>query len=169
MFTVDGMSWDFPCDIERTAELTQSEISGMLLNKQFFNDVIGTYLRYTVTLVVPFGAEGLYTRLYETMTDPVDAHTFVMPYNQGTITITGRVEHISDIVIQMPDGSIHWKGISFEVVGSNPTKTHTLSDVITMGLSPLPEISGPNAGDIYEYNGYEWEPYDVENADEKAY
>lgn len=169
MFTVDGMLWDFPCDIERTAELTQSEISGMLLNKQFFNDVIGTYLRYTVTLVVPFGKETEYTQLYEVLTDPVDAHTFVFPYNQGSITITARVEHISDIYVKMPNGSVYWKGISFEVVSNAPTKTHSLGEAITMGLSPAPNIASTTEGAMYIFDGTNWEPLELEVADEKTY
>jgi hypothetical protein len=38
MFVLDGMSWDIPCDIERIAEMKASEISGMLLDKSYFND-----------------------------------------------------------------------------------------------------------------------------------
>ena len=34
-FSVDGMEWNFPVDIERVAEVTASEISGMLLNKTY--------------------------------------------------------------------------------------------------------------------------------------
>lgn len=169
MFTVDGMLWDFPCDIDRTSEMTASEISGMLLNKQYFNDVIGTYLRYTVTLVVPFGKENQYSRLYEILTDPVDAHTFVMPYNRGNITITGRVENINDLYIKMPDGNVHWKGITFDVASNAPTKTHTLGEAIQRGLAPMPEVGGAQTGVLYEFDGSSWQEVDLENADEKAY
>ena len=105
MFSVDGIQWTLPCDIERTAEMEASEISGMLLNKQYFNDVIGTYLRYTVRIVVPFGGEAEYSQLYEILTDPVDAHSFVLPYNRDNISITGRVERISDIYKRLPNGT----------------------------------------------------------------
>ena len=52
-FTVDGVEWNIPCTIERTAEITASEISGLLLNRNYFNDVLGTYMRYTISIAIP--------------------------------------------------------------------------------------------------------------------
>lgn len=169
MFTVDGMQWTLPCDIERTAEMTASEISGLLLNKQYFNDVIGTFMRYSVSIVVPFGQMGDYARLYQILTDPVDAHAFVLPYNQGNISITGRVQNISDIYRRLPDGSSHWRGIKFDVISNSPTRTHTLGEAISRGIAPLPQVNGAREGDTYTYNGTDWVTADFENADEKAY
>ena len=169
MFTVDGMQWDFPCDIERTAAMTASEISGMLLNKQYFNDVIGTFMTYTVTLVVPFGYEDEYTKIYEILTEPVDAHSFVMPYNRGNITITGRVSNISDVYKQMPNGAIHWKGIKFDVISNAPSKTQSLGEAVSRGIAPLPDISGAEIGVPYVYDGTAWVEANYENADEIAY
>lgn len=122
MFTVDGMQWTFPCDIERVAEITSSEISGMLLNKNYFNDAIGTYLSYTVTIVVPFGSESTYNSLYEILTDPVDSHVFTFPYNSGTKTINGRIQSISDVYRRLPNGTAHWRGIKFTVISNTPYK-----------------------------------------------
>lgn len=169
MFTVDGMQWDMPCDIERTAEMTPSEISGMLLNKQYFNDVIGTYLRYSVTIVVPKGREDQYTRLYEILTDPVDAHSFVLPYNRGNITITGRVENVSDIYKRLIGGGQIWRGVRFEVISNTPTKTHSLGEVVTRGLAPMPDIGGAQIGILYQFDGTSWVEADIENVDNKAY
>lgn len=169
MFTVDGMEWNFPCDIERITEMTESEISGMLLNKQYFNDVIGTYLKYTVTLVVPFGHMNEYSRLHGILTEPVESHVFVLPYNQTNITINARVASISDVYRRMADGSAHWKGIKFDVISNNPIKTQTLGEAITRGIASLPDISGAQEGVPYIYNGTEWVEADYQNADEIAY
>ena len=170
MFTVDGMLWDFPCDIDRTSEMTASEISGMLLDKNYFNDVIGTFLKYTVTLTVPFGKMPQYAQLYEVLTQPVDAHSFVLPYNQGTITLTGRVSNVADVYKRLSDGSTHWKGIKFDVISNAPTKTHTLAQAIARGTSPMPDILGAQTGAVYEYNGSQWVPVtSYTDVDSKAY
>lgn len=169
MFTVDGMHWTFPCDIERVAEITASELSGMLLNKNYFNDVIGTYLAYTITIVVPIGAESEYAKLYDILTEPVDAHAFILPYNQGSINITGRVQNVSDVYRRMADGSIHWKGIKFSVISNAPSKTYTLGQVLTRGLSPMPDIEGAPLNAVYQYNGQNWVPADFQNGDNKSY
>ena len=169
MFTVDGTEWTIPCDIERVSEMTASEISGMLLNKNYLNDVIGTFLRYTITLVVPFGYEAQYATIYEILTDPVDAHTFILPYNQGTITLVGRVENINDVYRKLPDGSIHWKGIKFSVVANVPNKTHTYGEVINRGVTPFPNVVAPQTGVVYQYNGTQWVLSDFQDADDTAY
>lgn len=170
MFTVDGMQWTFPCDIQRVSEITASDISGMLLNKNYFNDVVGTFLKYTVTIVVPFGSISDYTRLYEILTDAVDAHSFVLPYNQGTITITGRVSSVSDVYRRLADGTTHWSGIQFSVIANSPNKTHSLGEAIQRGLSPLPNIVGAVQGDTYTFDGSSWVPFSgYPDADNRSY
>lgn len=169
MFTVDGMLWDLPCDIERKAEMQASEISGMLLDKHYFNDVVGTFLTYSITLVVPFGKETQYARLYEILTEPVDGHSFVLPYNRGNITITGRVTNISDVYKRMPDDSVHWKGIRFDVISNAPNKTQSLGEAITRGLAPLPDVGGAEIGVYYIYDGSTWSEADILNGDEMEF
>ena len=39
MFTVDGVQWSIPCDISRSMRIQDSDISGQLLNGQYFHDV----------------------------------------------------------------------------------------------------------------------------------
>lgn len=169
MFTIDGMQWDVPCQIDRTAEIRASEISGMLLNKQYFNDVIGTFLSYDITVAVPRKKTADYTRLYEILTDPVDAHAVMVPYNQGNITITGRVEQVRDSYIKINNSTNYWHGISFTIISNAPTKTHTLGEAITRGLAPLPDAGSAQTGLLYMFNGSYWEEVDLESADEKAY
>ena len=55
--TVDGITYDIACSIKRTAKVTDSEVSGMLMNKAFHRDVIATYLQYDVAMAVPVGSE----------------------------------------------------------------------------------------------------------------
>lgn len=126
-FSVDGVEWNIPCDIERISEMKSSNISGMLLNGNYFNDVLGQYLRYTVTLVVPRGQESQYTALYAMLTDPVAQHTFIFPYAQGTVSVVGRVEQISDFYAREASG-FTWRKTKFEVISNTPYRQQSLSD-----------------------------------------
>ena len=161
MFTIDDMQWDVPCKIERTAEIKASEISGMLLNKQYFNDVIGTYLTYEISIAVPRQKRSLYTRLYEILTDPVDAHTVMVPYNQGNITITGKIDEVKDSFIKLNKAVNYWYGISFTIISNAPNKTYSLGEAIARGLAPLPDIGGAQTGVYYIYDGTSWQEIDV--------
>lgn len=156
MWSVDGCSWDIPCTIERTAELTASEVSGMLLNKQYFNDVIGTFMQYSVAIAIPRGRESDYKYIYEILTNPVDAHTFVLPYNDNYIQITGRVQTVSDKYYRNVNGNNGWRGTKFNVIANHPSKEMSLSQVIQRGISPLPTVQHAADGDVYGWNSGAW-------------
>lgn len=161
MFSIDGIEWDIWCEISRVSEMTASEISGMLLNKQFFNDVLGTWLKYDVSIVVPYGKEDDYAELYEALTQPVSGHTFVFPYNNGTVQINGRIGQISDIYERMPSGQNYWRGIKFTVISNAPTKTMSLSEVLTVGASPFPTSASVTVGSIWQYTADGWVEYEA--------
>ena len=158
MFTVDGMQWAIPCDITRKAEVTPSDISGMLLDGSYFNDVLGTYMQYDVSVVPNPRDMGAYYSLFELLSDPVDGHVFVLPYNGDTIEITARVEEISDIYVRLPGGGVYWKGAKFTITSNAPTKQLTLSESITRGLTPIPDVQEPAIGDTYTYTENGWVP-----------
>ena len=170
MFSIDGTEWNMPCKITREASLTASEISGMMLDKSYFNDVIGMFLKYTVSVVVPLGQENLYSSLYEVLTDPVDGHTFVLPYNQDMVTIAGRIEVVSDEYFRETNNHKVWRRTQFTVIANHPTKTYTLGEAIERGLTPLPSVRDVEDGAVYEYHtDTGWEEIELIDADEVAY
>ena len=150
--TVDGIQWNVECQIERVSEIRASDISGLLLDGSQFNDVLGQYLRYDIALVCPMGMETEYAELYEALTAPVDGHSFVLPYNNGTITITARVESIHDVRYPVGDGQ-HWAGTKFTAIANHPTKFMSLDDVLARGGTPLPDLSDGSEGDYWHCEG----------------
>lgn len=165
MFSLDGINYDVKCTILRTAELTASEISGMLLDRSYFNDVIGTFLKYDLALSVPLKDLDKYSDLYEALTDPVDGHSFVLPYNGGRLSITGRITTVSDEFMRMPGGRTYWRNTKFSVIANHPSKSMSLGQIIARGRSPLPEVSAVQLGDIYLYTSTGWVKQDWPDAD----
>lgn len=169
MFSIDGIQWDVPCRIERVAEMTASEISGLTLDRSYFNDVLGTYLKYTVTVAVPPEQRERYSDLYEALTDPADGHVFSVPYDQGQLTITGRVERVSDLFVRLPGGGQLWKGTRFTIAANHPSKQYTLGQALARGRTPLPEAAEVRSGDIYTYTSTGWVRTMFTDADEMDY
>lgn len=137
MIVIDGLTWDVPCEIHRTAELQSSEISGLMLDLSYFNDVLGTFMAYDVGIAVPWNMLDDYSAIYELLTDPLDGHTFILPYNQDYITITGRVANVKDTLYKTADGN-YWEGCTFTVIANHPSKYMSLDEVITRGRTPVP-------------------------------
>lgn len=170
MFTVDGIQWTIPCDIKRTSIVQSSDISGDLLNGEYFNDVEGTYMQYEVTVCPNPWQMGQYYNLYQVISQPVDGHQFVFPYNNSTVEITARVEDISDVYVRMPNGGVYWKGVSFTVISNAPTYEPSLTEAIQRGLTPLPNVYDAQIGDTYTYTADGWEEASsYPNADTTAY
>jgi hypothetical protein len=172
MITVDGVKWDLVTKIERTAEVSASEISGLMLDKTYFADVIGTYMRYEMSIAVPPGMERDYSDLYELLTQPVSSHTFTIPYSQSTLEIAGRVESVTDTLYTIPGkrGAVQrWKGIEFSVIANHPTKSIDLGEAVSRGFAQLPEAIDIPVGTLYEATSAGWVEVEYEDADAKEY
>lgn len=169
MLTIDGLTFDVKCEVTRTSEMTPSSISGLMLDRSYFNDVIGTYLAYDVVLTYPLYDQDIYARLYEVLTAPVDGHRFIVPYNQATIEVTGRVTEVSDAQVTPDGGRAYWRQMSFTIAANHPSKQLSLGEVLARGRTPLPETAAVQEGDIYVYTSTGWVRADYADADERAY
>lgn len=169
MFTVDGIQWPYPCDIERTVEVKPSEISGMLLDRSYFNDVLGTYLQMTVKIAVPLDYTDEYNEIHNILTNPVDGHVFIFPYGAGSLTVTARVDSVKDSYVRLPGGGRYWKGIQFTATSNAPIKQMSLAQMLARGRSPLPELSEVQTGDVYTYTSSGWVKTVYTNADDVYY
>ena len=156
MFTIDGIQYNVECSIDREAEVKLSDISGLLLDGQIFNDVLGTYMTYDIKLTMPLRNKARYAALIEQLTEPVDGHVFVLPYNNGTIQVTGLVKDPADVWEKLPSGYTFWKGLQFTIRANHPSKQMSLGEVIQRGLTPLPDVAGVAIGDTYTYTASGW-------------
>lgn len=158
MFMIDGILWDVPCDIEQAPDVRTSEISGLMLDGSYFNDVIGTYLNYSVKMVVPLDRRNDFYVVYNKVIEPVDGHVCSFPFENSIISITARITNIKKIWVRLAGGANYWKGITFNVVANHPSLSLSLSEVITRGRAPLPDVAQPAEGATYTYTNGQWVP-----------
>ena len=128
-----------------------------MLNKAIFNDVLGTYLQYDLVLKYPLYNQGKYASLYEMLNDPVDGHTFVLPYNNESVEITAFVESLSDKWKELDSGRTYWEAFRVVITANGPTKTYTLAQAIRRGMKPLPDVYNAELGDTYTFTNNGWE------------
>lgn len=157
MFTIDGVEYRVKCVATRGAELRESDISGLMLNGRIFRDVLGTYFAYDIELEMPLKNKGRYANLIEQLTEPVDGHVFVLPYNTETLELTGKASDIMDVWKQLPSGYTYWDGLKFTVEPNGPTKTLSLRQTIRRGMTPLPDVYDAQIGDTYTFTADGWE------------
>lgn len=157
MFSIDGIEYNVKCTIDREWEIRDSEISGLLLNGQYFHDVLGTYMAYDVKLEMPLRNKGRYANLIKQLVQPVDGHQFVLPYDNSTIQLTAKADDIKDVWERTESGYTFWKGLEFTLTANAPTYEQTLYHAIQRGLTPLPDVVEPMIGDTYTFTADGWE------------
>lgn len=165
MFIIDGMHWDVPIGVERSAEMQQSDISGTLLDGTYFNDVIGTFLSYNVTLAIPPAMMGDYSVLYEILTDPVSDHEVTLPYGQDHVTFRAMVSDVSDTYVRVGGMGV-WRGASFTVTSVEPNKRLSNGEVRSILDPTASKVSYPD-GTVFLREDGSWTQYEL--ADEKRY
>lgn len=157
MFSIDGVEYRVKCTTTRSAEIKESSISGLMLDGSYFRDIHGTYYSYEIRLEMPLKNKGRYASLIEQLTEPVDGHLFVLPYNNDTIQLTGKVVDPEDVWKQLESGYTYWDGLQFSIAPNGPSKQVTLDGAIQRGRTPLPDALDPNIGDTYTFTENGWE------------
>lgn len=122
MIKVDGIKYNFPCDISRKARIVSSDVSGMLMDNTEYNDALATYYDYTIKIAVPITDMTDYAAFFEQVTAPVNSHTFTFPYNQGTKNIVAKVESISDRYFREVNGVQVWRSVQLNIHALKPSK-----------------------------------------------
>lgn len=169
ILSIDGVEYDVMCKVRREATVHSTDISGELMDGSYFNDVDGTFFDYELDFLYPLYDQDKYAAIYEALTEPVDGHAFVLPYNNSNIQITGRVETLSDEQIEMEGGYKYWRGTRFGIYSNHPSKTMSLSQVITRGRAPIPDVSNPSIGDTYIWDGTGWSVTEYPDLDDVAF
>lgn len=156
VLTVDGVEYDVMCRVRRQGDVRDTDISGEMLDGSYFHDVAGTYYDYEISLLYPLYNRNKYAALYEALTQPVDGHTFVLPYNNTLVTLTAKVDLIDDELLELENGERFWRSLSFTLTANTPTKQMSLSEVIVRGIAPFPDVAKPAEGTSYTWDGAQW-------------
>lgn len=158
LLVIDGISYDVKCEVRRVAVIRDTDISGKMMDGSYFHDVDGTYYDYEIYFLYPLYDQNKYAAIYETLTQPVDGHTFILPYNNSTVALTAKVETTEDEPVELDSGYRFWRSLRFALTSNGPTKSMSSSEVITRGRAPLPDIAQPAEGATYTYTNGEWVP-----------
>ena len=163
-FTVDGVEWPVSCKFVRTVELKESDISGLMMDYSYNRDPVGTWLQYDLAIVCPNGMEREYNQLHDILAQPVDGHSFIMPYDADTITITARVTNLRDTLYEGANGN-YWAGTEVTILSNHPIAVMSLGEMLTRGRSPLPELNAGEIGDTWTYTSSGWVHGHYDDAD----
>jgi hypothetical protein len=123
LLTIDGTSYDVAVkEIKRSANILDGENAGRLISGRMVRDIIGTYYNYSITLNAKALSRAQYDSMYEVLTAPVDSHTIVVPYGQGTLSFEAYVSNVNDVLRWVRGGNL-WGDLTVNFVAMAPQRT----------------------------------------------
>jgi len=124
VFTVDGVSYPGVnvLSIKRNFNVLDGENAGRVMDGSMKRDIIGTYYSYSMELTSDYSSLAEYDSLYEVLSAPVDSHTIVVPYGQGTLTFEAYVANGDDELLHNRPTFNKWNNLSFNFVAMGPQR-----------------------------------------------
>lgn len=124
VFSVDGV--EYPnvnvISLERTFAVMDGDNAGRTMDGAMQRDIIGTYYNYNMELTSDYSDLAEYDKLYEVLSAPVDSHTIVVPYGQGTLVFTAYVANGNDNLIHKRPNFNKWDNLSINFVAMKPQR-----------------------------------------------
>ena len=122
---VDGRSYNVhvvPDSVKRIAELLEGPLADDMLSGRRERDLKGTRIGYQLHIEPVWTDPTDYDALFDALSDPVDAHTLVLPYGQTTITFEAMVDRVEDTLIGKANGVNRWHGLILTITPQSPQK-----------------------------------------------
>ena len=111
--------------IQRSFQVLDGENAGRIMTGDMERDIIGTYYNYAVEVDADDASPEEYDRFYQVISAPVDSHTIIVPYAQGTLTFKAYATNGKDDLQYMMDAQNRWGNLSFNFIAMSPQRRRT--------------------------------------------
>ena len=125
MVTLDNVQYKVRVKIRslnRSFRIEESERSGAVKSGDYFRDIIGTYYDYEMEVEPDPSAPEDYDAFYEMISAPVESHSVVVPYGQGTMTYDAMVSTGDDTKRDKINGVTRWTGLKVKFSAKKPKR-----------------------------------------------
>lgn len=123
-FMVDGTAYQHVnvVSLTRSFSVLDGSNAGRVMDGSVVRDIIGTYYNYTLELTSGYSDLAEYDALYEVLSAPVDSHTIVVPYGQGTLTFDAYVANGDDNLLHMRPDFNKWNNLTINFIAMSPQR-----------------------------------------------
>ena len=97
-------------------------MNGAVKSGDYFRDIIGTYYDYEMEVEPDPSAPEDYDAFYEMISAPVESHSVVVPYGQGTMTYDAMVSTGDDTKRDKINGVTRWTGLKVKFSAKKPQR-----------------------------------------------
>lgn len=120
-FIMDGIEYNVHVmSLKRQFEVKEASQMLTMQSGDIRRDILGTYYNYTITLREKSGDVEALDALWEAISQPVEYHECVFPYNQTTITQRMYVKSGTQEIRRMYDNGTHWRDLTISFLAKAP-------------------------------------------------
>ena len=124
MIIIDNQQFDVGVvNIKRKADFLDSEATQRLENGDMYRDLIGVYFNYDIKFepCTPENYED-YMNLWEKLTEPVEFHDVIVPYNNTTLAFRAYFSNVADEMMLKYKEKNYWKNLTVNFKSKAPAK-----------------------------------------------
>lgn len=120
-FLMDGIAYNVRVSkMTRKFSIQDTDKTGRTQDGEMYRDIVGTFYNYAMTVAQMDGDADSFDSFWEAVSQPVESHVCVFPYNQSVMTqrmyITSGEQ---DLVSKTPTKN-KWGEISINYVATSP-------------------------------------------------
>lgn len=124
MITIDNQTFDVGVvSLKRKADFLDSEATQRLEDGDMYRDLIGVYFNYDLKFEPGTPKNhGEYIRLWEKLTEPVEYHTVMVPYNDTVFSFVAYFAGVADELMLKQAGVNYWKNLTVNFKAKSPAR-----------------------------------------------
>ena len=120
-FMMDGIAYNVRVsNLTRKFSVQDTDRTGRTQDGEMYRDIIGTFYNYSMTVEQMDGDVEAFDQFWEAISQPVESHVCVFPYNQVTMTQRMYVTSGEQSVISRKSTRTHWGEMEVSFIAMSP-------------------------------------------------
>lgn len=120
-FMMDGIAYNVRVsNLTRKFSVQDTDRTGRTQDGEMYRDIIGTFYNYSMTVEQMDGDTEAFDQFWEAISQPVESHVCVFPYNQVTMTQRMYVTSGEQSVISRKSTRTHWGEMEVSFIAMSP-------------------------------------------------
>lgn len=120
-FLMDGIEYNVQVlSLRRQFEVKDAIAMKVAQSGDIYRNPVGTYYHYTIVVREKDGDREALDRFWDAISQPVESHVCVFPYNQSTITQKMYVTAGNQNIVRLYGGGAEWHDITVNYKAAEP-------------------------------------------------
>lgn len=120
-FLMDGIAYNVRVSkMTRKFSIQDTDETGRTQDGEMYRDIVGTFYNYAMTVEQKDGDADSFDSFWEAISQPVESHVCVFPYNQSVLTQRMYITSGEQELVSRTPSRTKWGEISISYIAMSP-------------------------------------------------